>query len=73
MCLIYVISIALSESITSLPFRYEEKSIFLIQLTETSIRCYHCTAILPDNDALGLYNKVHGHGEGREHAHGRNW
>ena len=29
------------------------------------------TAILPDNDAL--YNKVHGHGEGREHAHGRNW
>ena len=31
------------------------------------------TAILPDNDALGLYNKVHGHGEGREHAHGRNW
>ena len=29
------------------------------------------TAILPDNDAL--YNKVHGHGEGRVHAHGRNW
>ena len=71
MYLNYVISIALSESFTSLPFRYEEKSIFWIQLTETSIRCYHSYSILPDNDAL--YNKVHGHGEGREHAHGRNW
>ena len=42
MYLNYVISIALSENLTSLPFRYEEKSIFWIQLTETSIRCYHC-------------------------------
>ena len=42
MYLNYVISIALSESLTSLPFRYEEKSIFWIQLTEISIRCYHC-------------------------------
>ena len=32
---------------------------------------YANVAILPDKDAL--YNRVHGYGEGREHAHGGNW